>query len=95
MTTTTNGLTAENFSGSYLQFQDRQAGISLVFCPDESRFTYNVYCLEKTLLKELFTVEHEYLEDALITVNAEFGQWELASYDQKKSGCGSCAAKKR
>ncbi len=90
---TTGQLTAENYTSEFLTFEDRQAGISLVFCPDELRFFYNVYCLERTLLKEIFSVEFEFLEDALTTVNEEFGTWTLKSYDKK--GCGTCVAKKR
>lgn len=86
-------LTSENFSDSFLRFGDRQAGISLVYCPDEERFFYNAYCVEAKILKELFSVEHLYLEDALETINSEFANWELISFDQKK-GCDSCVAKK-
>lgn len=87
-------LTRDNYNHSFYSFGDRQAGISLVFSPEENRFFYNAYCLEAKLLKEIFSVEHEFLDDALETVNAEFGQWELKSHDVKKDdGCGSCVAK--
>ena len=86
-------VTDENFEEKYLNFQDRQAGIGLVFCPDEQKFFYNVYCIELKLMKEIFSVEYEFLDDALTTLNGEFGQWELKSYEEKKSGCSSCAAK--
>lgn len=85
-------LTEFNYEYSYLQFQDRQAGISLVYSPEEERYYYNAYCIEMKNLKELFTVEYLFLEEALETINAEFFGWELKSFD-KKSGCSSCAAK--
>jgi hypothetical protein len=87
-------LTAENFQESYYQFGDRQAGISLVYSPERQCYTYNAYCVEITLLQELLAVEYDFLEDALATINSEFGQWELKSYDTKSSGCGDCVAKK-
>ena len=90
---TTKNLNAENYSYSFYNFEDRQAGVSLVFSPEENRFYYNAYCVEAKLLKELFSVEHEFLEDALETINSEFGQWELKDHDKKKEGCGSCVAK--
>lgn len=86
-------LDLENYTHSFYTFGDRQAGVSLVFCPDSKRFYYNAYCLETKLLKELFSVEHEFLEDALSTINSEFGQWELKSHETKKEGCGTCIAK--
>lgn len=86
-------LTHENYDHSYLNFQDRQAGVSLVFCPSEKRYFYNAYCVEIVLMKELFSVEFEYLDDALDTIHAEFGQWELKSFEEKKEGCGTCIAK--
>jgi hypothetical protein len=85
-------LTEENFSHSYLRFGDRQAGIGLVYSPEDERFYYNVYCMEMKILRELFSVEYDYLDDALTSVNEEFGSWELLSFDQK-SGCGTCVAK--
>jgi hypothetical protein len=91
--TSTKTLTTENYSHSFFNFEDRQAGVGLVFSPNENRFYYNAYCLEAKLLKELFSVEHEFLEDALITINDEFGQWELKSHEVKKEGCGTCVAK--
>lgn len=89
-------LTSENYLHSYLNFGDRQAGISLVYCHEKEKFYYNAYCLESKLLKELFSVEYEFLEDALVTLNSEFGQWELKSHDKTENkGCDSCAAKKK
>ena len=86
-------LTIENYDHTVLSFSDRQAGVSEVFDPLEDRFFYNAYCLEKKLLKELYTCEFEYLEDALEHINSEFGSWESESFDGKKS-CASCVAKK-
>lgn len=86
-------LNQENYQSSYLEFQDRQAGVSLVFDPFKNRYYYNAYCVESKILKELFTVECDFLEEALQTVHLEFGQWELKNHDKKDSGCGSCAAK--
>ncbi|MFK7824751.1 MAG: hypothetical protein AB8G05_11370 [Oligoflexales bacterium] len=86
-------LTEENYESDFLRFQDRQAGVSLVYDPCEERYYYNAYCVETKLLKELFSVEYRFLEEALETVNDEFGTWELVSFDKKKSGCGSCVAK--
>jgi hypothetical protein len=85
-------LTAENYSHSILQFRDRQAGVSEVYDPESETYTYNAYCIEATLLTELYTCEFEFLEDALTAVNEEFGQWDLVDLTGK-SGCGSCVAK--
>ena len=86
-------LNPTNYETKVLKFQDRQAGVSLVYDPQEGRYYYNAYCVETKLLKELFAVEHSFLEDALETINEEFGTWELESFDKKSSGCGSCVAK--
>ena len=87
-------ITEENYQSHFLRFQKRQAGISLVFCPEREKYTYNTYCIEAELLKELFSVEHDYLEDALKLLEDEFPTWELTPYEsKKKSGCSSCAAK--
>ena len=87
-----NALTIDNYTHSVLVFRDRQAGISEVFDPEENQFAYNAYCLEKKLMKELYTCEFAFLDDALEHINSEFGTWELESFDKK--GCGSCVAKK-
>lgn len=84
-------ITEENYDANFLRFQKRQAGIGLVFCPEEKQFFYNVYCMETELMKELFSVEYEFLTDAVEAVNSEFGTWELVPYEKK--GCGTCAAK--
>lgn len=85
-------LTEENFSHSILKFRDRQAGVSSIYDPESERYTYNAYCIESQLLKELFTCEYEFLSDAVTAINEEFGQWELVDLSAK-SGCGSCVAK--
>ena len=86
-------LTSENFTTTYLQFQRRQAGVNLVYCPDEERYFYNAYCLEIDLLKELVSVEYEFLEDAINMINLDFATWELKAFETKKKECGSCSAK--
>jgi hypothetical protein len=85
-------LTADNFLNTVLTFRDRQAGVSVIFDPDSDMYSYNAYCLETKLLKELFTCEYQFLDEALAVINAEFGSWERATLE-KTSGCGSCAAK--
>lgn len=75
-----------------LQFRDRQAGVSEIYDPQSESYTYNAYCLETKLVKELFTVEHDYLEDALNLINDEFGSWDLVSLNTKSS-CSTCVAK--
>ena len=85
-------LTPENFNHKILTFRDRQAGVSVVYDPLADRFTYNAYCAEVKLYKELFTCEFEFLDDALKLVNDEFGNWELFDLTGE-SGCGSCVAK--
>ena len=86
-------LNDDNYLQKAYQFRDRQAGVSLIYDPDDQVFTYNAYCLETKVMKELFTVEQEFLEDAIELINAEFGSWELVDLTGKSSGCGSCAAK--
>ena len=65
-------LTLNNWHSSYLRFQDRQAGVSLVYCPNQDRFVYNAYCIETKIFKELFTVEFEFVNDAIACINEEF-----------------------
>ena len=84
-------LTEENYLTKVFQFRDRQAGVSEIYDPVTETYTYNAYCLEKKLMKELFTVEHDFLTDAINLINDEFGTWDLI--DLNDSGCGSCAAK--
>jgi hypothetical protein len=85
-------LTSENYTHSVLQFRDRQAGVGEVYDPENERYTYNAYCIEVTLLTELYSCEFEFLADALQVIHDEFGQWELIDLGGK-SGCGSCVAK--
>ena len=87
-----NLLTEDNFLTSYLRFENRQAGISVVYSPEDDVFYYNAYCIDMELLKELFSVEFTTVDEALETINAEFGKWDLANFEEK-SGCSSCAAK--
>lgn len=86
-------LNADNYTHSVLVFRDRQAGVSEIYDPAENLYSYNAYCMEKKLVKELFTCEYEFLEDALHVVNEEFGTWDVESFEEDK-GCGSCVAKK-
>lgn len=86
-------LTEENYDHTVLVFRDRQAGVSEIYDPETARYSYNAYCLEKKLVKELFSCEYEFLSDALERVNEEFGTWQPESFDEEK-GCGSCVAKK-
>ena len=86
-------LTEDNYTFSVLVFRDRQAGVSEIYDPESECFTYNAYCLEKKLVKELFTCEYDFLTDALEVINEEFGTWEVQTFDKNK-GCSSCAAKK-
>ena len=44
-------------------------------------------------MKELFTVEFDFLDDALQLINDEFGSWEIDSLGTEKSECGSYVAK--
>jgi len=87
-----NKLTADNFDHTILKFRDRQAGVSVIFDPESEVYSYNAYCLETKLMKELFTCEYEFLDDALECINEEFGTWETESFDKKK-GCSTCVAK--
>lgn len=86
-------LTIDNYLTSVFRFRDRQAGVSIIYDPDAELYTYNAYCLETEIMKELFTVEHDYLEDALELINQEFGNWELVDLAEQKSSCSSCVAK--
>ena len=90
---TTKRLDVDNFLASVYRFNDRQAGVSLIYDPNQDLYTYNAYCLETKIMKELFTVEYDYLEEALDLINQEFGSWELVDLSTKSTGCGSCVAK--
>jgi len=86
-------ITGENYTHSILVFRDRQAGVSEIYDPMLEKYTYNAYCLEKKLLKDLWSKEFDYLEDALTRVNDEFGSWEKEEFEEEEKGCGSCVAK--
>ncbi len=86
-------LDSDNYLEKAFRFRDRQAGISVIYDPDKAQYTYNAYCLETKIMKELFTVEFDYLDDALKLMNDEFGSWELFDLSGKSEGCGSCVAK--
>ena len=90
--TTPSPLTVDNYTTTVLVFRDRQAGVSEVFDPDTGTYSYNAYCLEKKLLKELYTAEYDFLDDALGAINGEFGNWATESFEKKK-GCSDCVAK--
>ncbi|MFK7872947.1 MAG: hypothetical protein AB8C84_07210 [Oligoflexales bacterium] len=83
-------LNNDNYDKKFLKFESRQAGVSIIYSPEKEIYTYNAYCLEAEKLVELMTVEYDYLDDALQTVNQEFGTWELVPYELEKSDCGSC-----
>jgi len=75
----TNKLNDKNYGYSVLVFRDRQAGVSEIYDPKALGYSYNAYCMDKNLVKELFTCEYDFLEDALQAINEEFGTWELES----------------
>ena len=91
MKTAVSKLTAENYSWCVFKFRDRQAGVSEIYDPEEERYRYNSYCLEQKLLKEIYTQEYAFLDDALEHTNLEFGNWEFQDLSLKKPACGSCA----
>lgn len=90
---TTKKLNENNYLASCLRFRDRQAGVGVVYCPEEKRYFYNAYCLETKLLKELMSVEFEFLDEALEFIDDEFGMWDVENFEETKSGCSSCVAK--
>lgn len=85
-------ITHENYLDNFLEFQDRQSGVGLVFNPESDAYTYNVYCIDRKLMKEIYSAEVEFLDDALSLLNDEFATWKLVSYDSE-SGCSTCANK--
>ncbi|MGE0174431.1 MAG: hypothetical protein AB7T49_16670 [Oligoflexales bacterium] len=88
-------LDEENFLTKAYVFRDRQAGVSVIYDPFKEAFCYNAYCVETSLVKEIYALEFSFLQDALDHVNEEFGNWELTSLESEKaSGCSSCVAKK-
>ena len=93
MTASTDILNTDNFLEKAFRFRNRQAGVSIIYDPIVEKYTYNAYCLEIEIMKELFTVAHDFLEDAIGLINSEFGTWELKEIAKQKKGCGSCVAK--
>ena len=85
-------LTEDNFLYSCLSFEDRQAGVSTVYCYDSGEFFYHAYCLETKVYKDLVSCEFDGLSEALSYINDEFSTWELTAFHED-SGCGSCHAK--
>jgi hypothetical protein len=86
-------LTRDNYEFQVLRSRARQAGVSLIYDPERDEFTYNAYCLELKLLKELFTQEFETLDEALSCIHEEFGSWQLADAAvplPSAAGCGGC-----
>lgn len=86
-------LTEDNFFTHFKSFEDRQAGVNPVYDPVDDKFYYNAYCLEMKLLKELYSVEYEFIEDALESINEEFATWKLKAFEEKTGGCSTCVAK--
>ena len=86
-------LDQENFMTHTFTWRTRQAGVSVIYDAENDLYSYNAYCMETEKLKELFTCEYEYLDDALEVVNSEYGNWPLVELSPEKYGCGSCAAK--
>ena len=87
---TTAKLTAQNYSWCFFKFRDRQAGITVIYDPAAASYHYNSYCLEQKLLKEIYSKEFTFLDDALAHTNLEFGNWEFQDLSLKKPACGSC-----
>ena len=87
-------LTNENYFDNAFVFRDRQAGISIIYDGNTSLYSYNAYCLETKIMKELFSKEFQFLDDALEFINDEFGNWDMVSLNTSDKGCGSCHAKK-
>ena len=83
-------LASENYTYCFFRFRDRQAGVTEIFDPLANLYRYNSYCLEQKLLKEIYSAEFAFLEDALAHTNAEFGNWEFQDITLKKSDCASC-----
>lgn len=84
-------LDCDNFLDKVLQFRDRNAGVSVIYDPDEDCHSYNAYVVETSLMKELWSQEFENVEEALDKINSEYGTWDLKSLIEE-SGCQSCVA---
>lgn len=87
-----NPLTEENFVDNAFIFRDRQAGVSPIYDPDTELYSYNAYCLETKLMKEIYSKEFQFLSEALDFINEEFGNWSLDNLSTK-NGCSTCSAK--
>ena len=83
-------LTAANYTYCYYVFRTRQAGVAEIYDPIKCLYVYNSYCLEQKLLKEIYSVEFSFLDDAIAHINAEFGNWEFRNIMLKKSACNGC-----
>ncbi|MCY4444450.1 MAG: hypothetical protein OXC44_06610 [Proteobacteria bacterium] len=86
-------LTEKNFLTACLTFEKRQAGVSVIFCPQKNRYFYHAYCLEKDLLKDLLSLEFLALEEALSYINDEFNGWKVTEFKDNQKNCGTCHAK--
>lgn len=86
-------ITADNFLYSCLVFEDRQAGVSTIYCHDSGEFFYHAYCFETKIHKDLMSCEFDSVEEACGYINDEFSSWQLTTLTEDKSGCGSCHAK--
>ena len=84
-------LTPHNYGWCVFKFRERQAGVTEIYDPGAECYHYNSYCLEQKLLKEIYTREFAFLDDALEHSNREFGNWEFQDLSLKKPACGSCA----
>lgn len=85
-------LTSSNFLHSYLCFQDREAGVSAIYCNQEQRYHYHAYCLETKLMRDLVSIEFNNLEEAISYINDEFASWSLKNFQPDKKGCSNCHA---
>ncbi|MCY4380812.1 MAG: hypothetical protein OXC40_04490 [Proteobacteria bacterium] len=85
-------LSTSNFLTSCLSFEDRQAGVSIIYCHQSDKYVYHGYCLETKLSRDLMSVEFDVLEDAISYINEEFLGWQLQLFNDD-GGCGSCHAK--
>ncbi len=83
-------LTTQNYGWCFFKFRDRQAGVTEIYDPAAECYHYNSCCLEQKLLKEIYTREFAFLDDALEHANLEFGNWEFQDLSLKKPACGSC-----
>ena len=65
-------LTADNYEDYCLVFNDRQASISHVYCPEEKTYLYCVSCVERKVLKDLLRVG----KSVVISI-PNFGYWKV------------------